>query len=374
MLFDQVEWSIYHRNKMKKYLLLSIVCFVLAGCSGSEQTYPKTALDAKYPQARSLNNFNDYVKFLKQKAANEGVSAKVLNEQFNIHYVARAVELDQQQASRRRDPNLPPPPPNPNGVTNYLNKVLTQAKVNIAVERWWQYQPQLAKASQKYGVQKEYIMALWGMESSFGRYQGNFDVLSVLATLAFDGRREKLFTQEFVNAMKMLQNGTLSRSEMKGSWAGAMGQTQFMPTSYLKYAADGDGDGKKDIWENQYDAFASIASYLSSVGWDNKLPWGVEVKLSKPIDLFFSGIEVNKAKTVAEWQAWGVYLAYPNAQETMKLTALGSTKLWLVRPDKEVGRAFLVSNNFRTILDWNKSNNFAVSIGKFADRILLELQ
>ena len=359
---------------MKKYLLLSIVCFVLAGCNGSEQTYPKTALDAKYPQARSLNNFNDYVKFLKQKAANEGVSAKVLNEQFNIHYVARAVELDQQQASRRRDPNLPPPPPNPNGVTNYLNKVLTQAKVNIAVERWWQYQPQLAKASQKYGVQKEYIMALWGMESSFGRYQGNFDVLSVLATLAFDGRREKLFTQEFVNAMKMLQNGTLSRSEMKGSWAGAMGQTQFMPTSYLKYAADGDGDGKKDIWKNQYDAFASIASYLSSVGWDNKLPWGVEVKLSKPIDLFFSGIEANKAKTVAEWQAWGVYLAYPNAQETMKLTALGSTKLWLVRPDKEVGRAFLVSNNFRTILDWNKSNNFAVSIGKFADRILLELQ
>ncbi len=375
MLFDQVEWSIYHRNKMKKYLLLSIVCFVLAGCSGSEQTYPKTALDAKYPQARSLNNFNDYVKFLKQKAANEGVSAKVLNEQSNIHYVARAVELDQQQANRRRDPNLPPPPPNPNGVTNYLNKVLTQAKVNIAVERWWQYQPQLVKASQTYGVQKEYIMALWGMESSFGRYQGNFDVLSVLATLAFDGRREKLFTQEFVNAMKMLQNGTLSRSEMKGSWAGAMGQTQFMPTSYLKYAADGDGDGKKDIWKNQYDAFASIASYLSTVGWDNRLPWGVEVKLSKPIDLSFSGIEANKAKTVAEWQAWGVYLAYPNAQETMKLTALGgSTKLWLVRPDKEVGRAFLVSNNFRTILDWNKSNNFAVSIGKFADRILLELQ
>lgn len=360
---------------MKKYLLLSIVCFVLAGCSGSEQAYSKTALDAKYPQARSLNNFNDYVKFLKQKAANEGVSAKVLNEQFNIHYVARAVELDQQQASRRRAPNLPPPPPNPNGVTNYLNKVLTQAKVNIAVERWWQYQPQLVKASQTYGVQKEYIMALWGMESSFGRYQGNFDVLSVLATLAFDGRREKLFTQEFVNAMKMLQKGTLSRLEMKGSWAGAMGQTQFMPTSYLKYAADGDGDGKKDIWKNQYDAFASIASYLSTVGWDNRLPWGVEVKLSKPIDLSFSGIEANKAKTVAEWQAWGVYLAYPNAQETMKLTALGgSTKLWLVRPDKEVGRAFLVSNNFRTILDWNKSNNFAVSIGKFADRILLELQ
>lgn len=352
---------------MKKYLTLSLACLLLASCTS--HNYPKTALDAKYPKTRTLNNFNDYVTFLKQKAANEGVSDNVLNSQFNIHYIERAVELDHEQANRRRDPNLPPLPPNPNGVTNYLNKTLTQAKVDAAAERWWQYQPQLTKASQKYGVQKEYIMALWGMESSFGRYQGNFDVLSVLATLAFDGRREKLFTQEFVNAMKMLENGTLKRAEMKGSWAGAMGQTQFMPTSYLKYAADGDSDGKKDIWKNQYDAFASIANYLSTVGWDNKLPWGVEVKLSQPIDLSFSGIEANKAKTLAEWQAWGVYLAYPNAQETTKVNALRSTKLWLVRPDKEVGRAFLVSNNFRTILDWNKSNNFAISIGKFADRI-----
>ncbi|MDH2998577.1 lytic transglycosylase [Pasteurellaceae bacterium LFhippo2] len=347
---------------------LSIACLIIAGCS-SDQGYQSTALDAQYSKSRTQNNFNDYVNFLKQKAAGQGVSDKVLNSQFNINYVSRAVELDQEQAARRRDPNTPPPPPNPNGVTNYLNKVLTQAKVNAAEERWWQYQPQLTRASQKYGVQKEYLMSLWGMESSFGRYQGNFDVLSVLATLAFDGRREKLFTQEFVNALKMLQDGTLTRSEMKGSWAGAMGQTQFMPTSYLKYAADGDGDGKKDIWKNQYDAFASIASYLSTVGWDKNLPWGVEVKLSAPIDMSFAGIEANKAKTLAEWQAWGIYLAYPNAQELTKANQLSKTKLWLVRPDQEAGRAFLVSNNYRTIMDWNKSNNFAVSIGKFADRI-----
>ncbi|MDE4019082.1 lytic murein transglycosylase [Glaesserella parasuis] len=358
----------------RSYLTISMACLVLAGCANSEQEYPKVALEAKYPNARSLAHFDDYVSFLKKKAANEGVSAEVLNTTFNIQYVPRAVELDQQQANRRRDPNLPPPQPNPNGVTNYLNKTLTQAKVDTAAQRWWQYQPQLTKASQKYGVQKEYLMALWGMESSFGRYQGNFDVLSVLATLAFDGRREKLFTQEFVNAMKMLQQGTLVRAEMKGSGAGAMGQTQFMPTSYLNYAADGDNDGRKDIWKNQYDAFASIANYLATVGWDKHLPWGVEVKLAQPIDLSFSGIELNKAKSLAEWQAWGVYLAYPTAQETSKLNALSSAKLWLVRPDKEVGRAFLVSNNFRTILDWNKSNNFAVSIGKFADRILQSVE
>lgn len=359
---------------MKKYLISLSVLSLLVGCSSEQNHYSALALDAKYTKARTFNHFPDYVQFLKQKAAGEGVSDKVLNAQFNINYVPRAVQLDREQAAKRRDPSEPPPPPNPNGVTNYLNKVLTQAKVNTAVEHWWQFQPQLTKASQKYGVQKEYIMALWGMESSFGRYQGNFDVLSVLATLAFDGRREKLFTQEFVNAFKMLENGTIERREMKGSWAGAMGQTQFMPTSYLKYAADGDNDGKKDIWANQYDAFASIASYLSSVGWDKDLPWGIEVKLAQPIDISLSGVERNKAKSLAEWQAWGVYLAYPNKQEQVKMNALFRTKLWLVRPDKEAGRAFLVSNNFRTLLDWNKSNNFAVSIGKFADRILQNVE
>lgn len=352
---------------MKKYLISLSFLSLLAGCS---QHYQDLALDAKYDKPRTLNHFSDYVQFLKQKAAGAGVSDKVLNSHFNITYVPRAVQLDREQAAKRRDPNTPPPPPNPHGVTRYLNKVLTQAKVNAAVERWWQVQPQLESASRQYGVQKEYIMALWGMESSFGRYQGNFDVLSVLATLSFDGRREALFSQEFVNAFKMLDNGTISRREMKGSWAGAMGQTQFMPTSYLKYAADGDNDGKKDIWQNHSDAFASIANYLSSVGWDKTLPWGIEVKLSQPIDMTLSGIGVNKAKRLAEWQAWGIYVAYPNGQELAKMKALSQTKLWLMRPDKEAGRAFLVSNNFRTILDWNKSNNFAISIGKFADRIL----
>ena len=352
---------------------LTLLTLALVSCSSNKQNYTFYAplpMDAVYSKVRSVSNFNDYVSFLKQKAAGEGVSERVLNAQNLINYNVRAVQLDQQQSARKRSPNTPPPP-NPNGVTNYLNKVLTQAKVDMAVKRWYDYNSPLTKASQKYGVQKEYLLALWGMESSFGKYQGNFDVLSVLATLAFDGRREKLFTQEFVNAMKMLDNGTLKRSEMKGSWAWAMGQTQFMPTAYLAYAADGDNDGKKDIWNNEYDAFASIASYLSTVGWDNQLPWGVEVKFNNPIDLSFSGLEENKAKNLGEWQAWGIYLAYPTDQEIEKLDKMRNANLWLIRPDKEVGRAFLVTNNFRTLMDWNRSNNFGVSIGKFADRILM---
>lgn len=353
---------------MKRTLIVALIG-LLTACST-----PIEPFSGEYQGSRQLNHFDDYVYYLKQRAAAEGVPSSLLNAQTEIVYVESAVKLDKQQAGKRRDPKAPPPPANPRGVTIYLNKVLTQAKVDLAAKHWATYQAQLEAAARKYGVQKEYLLALWGMESSFGRNQGKFDVLSVLATLAFDGRREKLFRQEFVNAMKMLQQGTIRREELKGSWAGAMGQTQFMPSSYLKYAADGNRDGKKDIWKTEADAFASIANYLSTVGWDDKLPWGIEVKLAQPIDLSFSGIEPNKAKTLGQWNSLGVYLAYPTAQENAKLTALSQTRLWLVRPDKEQGRAFLVSNNFRTILDWNKSNNFAVSIGKFADRILLAVE
>ncbi len=359
----------------KKYIGWSLLSasFILTGCSSNsavQQDTTDTIDTSSYNKIRTPDNFHDYVRFLKNKAAEQGVSAETLNNQNNIYYVEKAVRLDQQQAGKikKRDPNEPPKL-NPNGTTNYLNRVLTQNKVDKAAGYYWEVLPQLENASKKYGVQKEYLLSLWGMESSFGYYQGNYDVLSVLATLAFDGRRETLFSKEFVNALKMLERDHIKRSEMLGSWAGAMGQTQFMPTSYLNYAADGDGDGEKNIWSNHYDVFASIANYLHTVGWNNKLPWGVEVTLAQPMDLSLAGIEKNKTRSLSEWQQLGIGLKYQTPKEQQKLTALSDADLWLVRPDKEVGRAFLVSNNFRTILDWNKSNYFAVSIGIFADRI-----
>ncbi len=351
---------------------LCAAALILAGCAGSAHNTRVTPIDgaAAYDKPRTLQYFDDYVQFLKAKAAGQGVSLAVLNEQNNIRYIQKAVDLDQQQAGRikRRDPNVPPVS-NPNGVTNYLNRVLTAGKVDAAEERYWEQLPQLESASQRFGVQKAYLLALWGMESSFGYYQGNYDVLSVLATLAFDGRREALFSREFIAAMKMLERDHIRREKMLGSWAGAMGQTQFMPSSYLSYAADGNNDGEKDIWRNHYDVFASIANYLHTVGWNDKLPWGVEVTLTQYVDLNLSGTEQGKARSWQDWQAIGIMLKSPTMQEQEKLTALSSAPLWLVRPDRDVGRAFLVSDNFRTILDWNKSNYFAVSIGMFADRI-----
>ncbi|BFU59957.1 MULTISPECIES: lytic murein transglycosylase [Rodentibacter] len=362
---------------MKKISLIStalLSCFIV-GCSANTQNssttkIPMVSSHSVYNKPRTPDNFNDYVQFLKGKAAVEGVSGSVLNAQNNIQYIEKAVGLDRAQAGRaiKRAPSQAPVL-NPNGTTNYLNKVLTNNKVDVAEERYWEVQVPLQRASRRYGVQQEYLLALWGMESSFGHYQGSYDVLSVLATLAFDGRRETLFSKEFVNAMKMLERDHIQRHRMLGSWAGAMGQTQFMPSAFLNYAADGNDDGVKDIWTNQFDTFASIANYLHSVGWNDKLPWGMEVTLNQPIDLSLTGIEKNKARSLSSWQSLGVIPIGFSAQEQVKLSALSHTDLWLVRPDKKVGRAFLVSNNFRTILDWNRSNYFAVSIGMFADRI-----
>ncbi|MGC7560438.1 lytic murein transglycosylase [Pasteurella sp. PK-2025] len=346
-----------------------LACLVFAGCSNQPSLTPLSH-DAQYGKSRDVEHFDDYVDFLKGKAKGAGVSDAVLSEQKQIQYIQKAVDLDRQQAGkvRPKDPNQPIRL-NPNGTTNYLNRVLTQRKVDVAEKRYWEQQTALEKASQRFGVPKEYLLALWGMESSFGYYQGSYDVLSVLATLAFEGRRETLFSQEFVSAMKMLDRKDISRQRMLGSWAGAMGQTQFMPSSYLRYATDGNQDGEKDIWKNHDDVFASIARYLSSVGWNKDLPWGVEVMLTQPLDLALAGIEKEKQRSLSDWQKMGIMLKFPSTENQQKWTALSATGLWLVRPDREVGRAFLVSNNYRTLLDWNRSHYFAISIGMFADRI-----
>ncbi len=320
-----------------------------------------------YHKENHLNSFNNYVNYLKSQAQQEGISSQFLANQNNIFYIEKAVELDKKQATRSsKKQAILPPRSNPNGITRYLKQTLTPAKINKATQLWWDYQPQLNYASKKYGIPKEYLMALWGMESSFGYYQGNYDVLSVLATLAFDERREKLFIKEFISAMKILENKTIPRFKMQGSWTGAMGQSQFMPSSYLRFAVDGNNDGEKDIWSEPYDIFSSIANYLSSVGWDKNLPWGMEVQLDIPLSLVLSGTQKSKAKTLSQWQDLGVRVFHSDID---KIAKLQNTKLWLVRPNKEVGRAFLVSNNFRTLKNWNNSNYFAVSIGQFAEKI-----
>lgn len=353
---------------MLKKAILSLGALLLVGCSSSPSAPTNVGdINFNYPHSRTPANFNHYVDYLRQQAVAQGVDPTVVYSQQNIQFVERSIELDQQQAGRKRSSSTPPQV-NPNGVTNYLNRVLTNTKVALAIRYFAEQRQEVETASQRFGVQPQYLVALWGMESSFGRYQGNFDVLSVLATLAFEGRRESLFANEFIKALRIIDRGHIEREKMKGSWAGAMGQTQFMPSSYLSYAKDGDNDGIADIWQNYYDAFASIANYLATVGWNNQLPWGVEVQLSGWLDPNMAGTENNKARSVADWQRLGVLLPQ-DAFSQRAIAQLQRTRVWLVLPNGLAGRAFLVSQNFKTIMDWNKSYYFAISIGKFADQI-----
>ncbi|MFC0308207.1 lytic transglycosylase domain-containing protein [Gallibacterium trehalosifermentans] len=351
---------------MLKKVILSLGIFTVVGCSSSPSHDPNQNTTFHYSQARTPANFDHYVDYLRQQAVAQGVDPTVVYSQQNIQFIERSIVLDQQQAGRKRGSR--PTAPNPNGVKNYLNRVLTPTKVSLALRYFTEQRTAIERASKRFGVQPQYLVALWGMESSFGRYQGNFDVLSVLATLAFEGRRESLFANEFIKALSILERGNIARERMKGSWAGAMGQTQFMPSSYLRYAQDGNNDGRADIWQNYDDVFSSIANYLSTVGWNRQLPWGIEVKLSGGIASNITGIGSNKAKTIRDWQQMGV--VFPQDRFSQRaIKQLQQTKVWLILPNGPAGRAFLVSQNFKTIMDWNKSYYFAISIGKFADQI-----
>lgn len=402
---------------LRSFALIGAILYLTA-CSSSQdkvENYPEPPLvepSASYAKPHDLQNFADYVLFLKGKAFSQGVSAKTLYEQQNIQFIQSAVDLDHKQAgkTKKKTPKaavsiVKAPPAQTatsestinqenttiqpktisaqtktkkkskkvrrvnDATTRYLNRVITAKKVQLAKELYQQHQPLLQQISQQFNVPAEYIVALWGMESSFGRYQGKYDVLSVLATLAFEGRRENLFSREFIAALKMLDQQAISREKMLGSWAGAMGQTQFMPSSYLRYGVDANQDKQKDIWKTQDDVFASIANYLSSVGWEPNAVWGVEVSAGKSVVNKFSGVGFNKKRSLAQWQKLGVKVKFAKSLSTEKRAALMNYPLWLVSPEGSKGRVFLVTNNYRTLLNWNNSNHFALSIGMFAERI-----
>jgi len=162
----------------------------------------------------------------------------------------------------------------------------------------------LEEVAQKYGVQARFIVAFWGIETDFGRITGGFPLVPALATLAYDGRRSAYFRKELLNALEILDGGHIAPKDMVGSWAGAMGQCQFMPSSFLNFAVDGDGDGRKDIWTNRKDVFASAANYLSRSGWKGDQTWGRQVRLPDGFDAKLADLDVRK--TLAEWQGLGV--------------------------------------------------------------------
>lgn len=298
--------------------------------------------------------FVHFVGEVKEKAKQQGISQPVIDKAFaDVTLLKRVIASDKNQLEKKIT------------LDDYLKRVLTNRRMVQAKEMYKLNAEQLSKASAAYQVPASYIVALWGMESNFGRLQGKENIISAMTSLAFEGRREAFFTNQLMAALQILEDGHIEIDNLKGSWAGAMGQCQFMPSSFIKYGADGDGDGKIDIWHNTADVFASTANYLSSEGWNAAQRWGREVTLSAAVDKALTGLENEKAKSIEEWKKLGVVIENTDKGDDLQTA-------WLILPDDAEGRAFIVYSNFKTLMHWNRSNYFAISVGMLADSTAAE--
>ncbi|WP_333608723.1 lytic murein transglycosylase [Arsukibacterium sp.] len=325
------------------------------------------AQQASAEQAEAKISFEQYTTNLRQEAASRGYDEALLEQVFpTLQFHERVVSADRSQ------------PEIVETLATYLPKRVSEIRIRMARERYQQFLPQLQQIGDKYGVQPRFIIALWGLESSFGRFQGNYSIPSALATLAYEGRRETFFKQEFFNALDILAQGHISFENMKGSWAGAMGQSQFMPSSFLAYAQDGDGDGKKDIWGNELDVFASIANYLKQQGWDNRKTWGREVQLPAKFDhgLAIQRGSLARAEWLKRWQDSERSLADWNTLGVRRLNGgelpARDIAAALILPDGPEGKAYLGYANYKSLMHWNRSYYFVTSVGVLADLIAAE--
>jgi membrane-bound lytic murein transglycosylase B len=243
----------------------------------------------------------------------------------------------------------------------YLAKAVTQARIDAARELKESMGDKLKAFEDRYQVDRHILLAIWGMESNFGKDKGSMSVMRSLATLAYSGYKKDYAREQIIAALKMLQKGVISEADFTGSWAGAMGHTQFIPTSYLASAVDWTGDGKKDIWNSSSDALASTANYLAKAGWKGDRPWGWEIKLPKNFDKALIGRD--HWKKVGDWTKLGIVRAdggkFPNS----------NVDAFVMVPQGVSGPRFLVTQNFLAIMDYNLSHSYALAVGHLADRI-----
>jgi len=299
----------------------------------------------------SANNFENWLEKLRVEALEKGISRAVLDEALiGIRPVPRVIELD------RRQPEFTLT------FEQYRDRVVPRSRIKKGRKKYQENRKLLEEIGRKIGVQPRFIVALWGIETDFGRVTGGFKVVSALATLAHDGRRSSYFRGELLNALQILDEGHIAPKEMKGSWAGAMGQSQFMPSSFLAYAVDYDGDGRRDIWTTRADVFASAANYLAKSGWRADQTWGRQVKLPSDFSPTLAGLKVRKP--IDSWQALGVRRSDGNDLPVRQLSAS------IVLPDKgKMSPAYMVYNNYRVTLRWNRSIYFALAVGLLSDGI-----
>ena len=243
----------------------------------------------------------------------------------------------------------------------YITRIVSPSRIEEGQRVFAEQRELLERVGKRYGMPPELLAAVWGIESNYGRTQGDFPVVAALATLGYDGRRGAMFRNELLNALRILDQGHVGLDAMKGSWAGAMGQLQFMPSTFIGFAKDGDGDGRKDIWGSAADALESAANFMSP-NWKPGLRWGRQVTVPATFNMSLAGL--GRTRTLAQWQALGVRL--PGGQRLPRENVAAS----IIFADKDAREpAFLVYQNYRALLRWNRSNFFALAVGHLSDRI-----
>ncbi len=309
-----------------------------------------TPAPASNPEATTPAGFSEWVAAFRAEARAAGIDDATLDACLaGARYLPRVVELDRAQPEFTR------------AVWDYLDNAVSPARVGRGLEKLRQYRAEADAASARHGVPASVIAAIWGMESNYGANYGDIPAIDALATLGFEGRRGPWARAQLVAALKIVRNGDIDRAHMVGSWAGAMGQTQFLPSVFLAHAVDADGDGRRDIWNSMADVMASTANFLAHSGWLGGQPWGVEVTLPPGFDV---GRADTERRPAAEWAAEGVRAAVgPGAP----LPPFAESTLLL--PAGARGPAFLVGPNFRAILRYNNSTSYALGVGLLAQRL-----
>ncbi len=302
-------------------------------------------------QAAGEMDFGNWLNGVRRDALAGGISEKTVDAALrNLKPIPRVIQLDRNQPELKLT------------LGDYLDRVATRKQVERGRRRLAKHRELLAEISRRYSVQPRFLVALWGIETNYGRLSGGFPVIGAVATLAYDGRRRDFFRGELLNALHILDKGHITPEKMRGSWAGAMGQLQMMPSTFRSYAVDFDEDGRIDIWSNLGDAFASGANYLSRRGWNEGQTWGREVQLTRSIDRKLIGLETQLL--LDDWRIRGVRRL--NGRELPQVPNLTAS---LIQPDGSGGRVFLVYDNYRVILKWNKSILFGIAVGLLADGI-----
>ncbi len=306
--------------------------------------------EARIIPASANKAFDRWISGFRGRAAQQGIRTGVFDRAFRgVQYNTSVIQKDRNQSEFTRQ------------IWDYLDSAASPVRVKNGQAALRKHRRTLARIEQKYGVEKEVVAAVWGLESAYGERRGQIPLIEALATLSFDGRRGKFFESQLIAALKIVQAGDVSPADMKGSWAGAMGHTQFIPTSYLAYAVDFTGDGNRDIWsDDPSDALASTAAYLKRFGWTKGQPWGVEVRLPRGFN--HSTASRKNMKSPAQWAAQGVV-----GLDGKPVPNYGKASILL--PAGAEGAAFMIFDNFAVIERYNKADAYVIGVGHLSDRL-----